>query len=139
VNDAGLVRSRERLEQPVEQRDDVGDGERVVGLEVVLQRLAFEQLHHQERPAVGQHVGAEDVDDGGVPNRVHHARLFEQPPRFDDRLAGRRAHHLDGDALANHRVHRLVHLTHRASAELAHDFVFADWGACCEGHREGRP
>ena len=43
------------------------------------QALALQQLHHQERRAVREHAGVEDLDDVRVADRVGGARLVEEP------------------------------------------------------------
>ena len=87
--------------------------------EALGERLALEELHHDERAAVvgGAEVG--DVDDVLVADRRRELRLLLEAR--DDRLALRvlLEQHLHRDALADQRVRRLVDRAHAALADLA--------------------
>ena len=93
--------------------------------EALGERLALEELHHDERAAVvgGAEVG--DVDDVLVADRRRELRLLLEPR--DDRFALRvlLEQHLHRDALADQRVRRLVDRAHAALADLARDEVAA--------------
>jgi hypothetical protein len=97
-------------------------------LEPARQALAAQPLHHHVVPAVGQRAEREHVDDVRVADVVDRARLEDEPL---DRLGVRAqlaAQHLDRGALADHRVHGAVHLTHPTLADQSLDPVLADDG-----------
>jgi hypothetical protein len=99
---------------------------------------ALEKLHHEVGPAVGQDAERENVDDVGVPDLIDGAGLLEKA--LGHLLVARPhgGHHLDGDLLANERLHALVHRPHAAFTELALDYVLADLGAAGQVRLAGR-
>ena len=87
------------------------------------ERLALEELHHDERAAVVGVAEVGDVDDVLVADRRRELRLLLEAR--DDRFALRvlLEQDLDRDALADQRVRRLVDRAHAALADLARDEV----------------
>ena len=67
MNDALLVRRREHVEHLVGDEQDLLDDQRArFALEAVRERLAVEQLHHQEHRAVFGGVVVAHLDRAGV-------------------------------------------------------------------------
>ena len=91
--------------------------------EALGERLALEELHHDERAAVVGVAEVGDVDDVLVADRRRELRLLLEAR--DDRFALRvlLEQDLDRDALADQRVRRLVDRAHAALADLARDEV----------------
>jgi hypothetical protein len=125
VDDAGVVREVERIEQLAHDAHHFLDIEALVRVEEVLQLLAADELHHQ--------VG--DLTLLGKVVHLHDVRMVE--PRHRLRLA-REAHRvvfggvgvevaledrLDRDPAVELRIEPLVHDAHRTLAEGALDRV----------------
>jgi hypothetical protein len=106
----------------VSQVDGLRDRQRAGAAESRRERLALEQLHHDERVVLGL-PDIVDLDDARVLDRGRGARLVEEP--LEQLLVARDLgqQHLHRGAPAEHLVHDLVHHTHAASPQLALDPV----------------
>ncbi len=125
VDDALVVRGRQRLAHAVDDAPDLGQGQRRAR-RTLAQVLAAQHLHHQEAAAVGQLAHGEHVDDAGVADAVDRARLLHEAGDRVEVHAQLGPQHLDRDPLADDRVHRLVHEAHAAFAEQPLDDVLPD-------------
>ncbi|KYF80975.1 hypothetical protein BE17_51425 [Sorangium cellulosum] len=88
------------------------------------QRLALQELHHQEgrrRRLVDPRV--EDVDEERAVDPARDPRLQREPPPEIGALDRVRVHHLERAPAAGLDVEGLVHRAHRARAEAPHDAV----------------
>ena len=92
-----------------------------------VERLALEELHHDERAAVGVVAEVEDLHDPGIADRRHRARLVEEP--VDD-VGPRATATASSTLIAARRPSSVccaeVHRAHPALAELADDLVVPD-------------
>ena len=125
VDDPGLVREIERIEQLDHEAERLLELEALVGVEVVLQFLALDVLHHDVRQVA---FGAEVVhlDDVAVvePRDGAHFALEahgNHARRFRVELA--REDGLDRDPAVEVGVEAVVHQAHRPLAEDALDLV----------------
>ncbi|MFT3713932.1 MAG: hypothetical protein QM817_40240 [Archangium sp.] len=89
-------------------------------LEALRERLAFEQLHHDDEVLVGLSVVG-DVDDVGVTNRVHRARLGEEPRDQPLVVRDGRIQNLQRSLAADERVLALEDDTEPTRSELSVD------------------
>jgi hypothetical protein len=127
VDDAGLVRVVERGKQFAHQAHELPRLEANVVVEAVLEVLAADELHHDERD-VGLLAEVVHLDDVRVVQPRHRLRLFAEAHRV---LAGdllvevALEDGLDGDRAVQLRVERLVHDAHGAAADLAAELVAA--------------
>ena len=140
VDDALRVRGGERRRGLRGDPQDALLGQLRLAREALGERLALEELHHDERAAVVGVAEVGDVDDVLVADRRRELRLLLEAR--DDRFALRvlLEQHLDRDALADQRVRRLVDRAHAALADLARDEVAARQRRCrCRSlrHRSG--
>src|ERR1019366_1262172 len=118
VDDAGVVRVRERREDGVRDRDRFAGGERTPAAHRALQRLAAQEFHHEhERPA-GLLDEVEDADDAAVRELRAEPGLAPEPGGGVVAVRGP-AHHLDGELRARVAVLGDPHLAHAAGAEAA--------------------
>ena len=92
----------------------------------VVERLALEELHRDERPAVLEAPRVVHLDDVGALHARGGARLAEEALDDDGGVRELGGEHLDGDALADVDVLRLVDGGHPPAPELARDPVLAD-------------
>ena len=136
VNDAGLVRLRERIRQLA------GD------LKGLLQRRssasqqlpecrAFDELHHDEELAV-ELPDVVDGDDAGVIQGGRRSCFVLEAPdgaRVRERLD---AENFDGDLAAELRVSCPIDLAHAARSEQSENLVWATERTGSEGHLSGR-
>ncbi len=132
MDDAGAVRRFERIGNLNGQLQQLRHGQRP-GFEPGVQRLPFEQLHHQ----VAVPVVLADVVDGRdvrMVERRDRARLAFEPPQpvAVGREGGRQD--LDRDAAPEPRIARTIDLAHPAGAEQADDFIRSEMRAFRERH-----
>src|SRR5262249_53997898 len=91
----------------------------------LVERLSFEQLEHEERAAVLELPGVVDVADVRAADGRRGAGLPEEALDDDGRRGQLLGEDLDGDALADVDVGRLVNGSHASPADLAGDAVLA--------------
>ncbi len=130
MDHAGRVRGDQRVADLQQDRDHA------VGQELALvreraERAAFEPLHHDVEPAIGELAGLEDIDDVRVTDAVDHARFGENPLGRDIRHQ-RAMHHLQRGALADLLVRHAVHRAHATAAELSVDHPRSGLRSRCE-------
>ena len=89
----------------------------------LLERLALEQLHHQEAGAALELAHVEDLDDVGRSNPPGGLRFALEAAQGIVPLGHVGVQHLDGHAPADEHVLGLVNGAHGSVAELAHDAV----------------
>jgi len=128
MDDPRLVREFERIEQLDHEAERRLEVETLIGVEVVLEFPALDELHDDVRKIT---FGAEVVylDDIAVVEPRHRAHFaFEahgnHACEFRIELAGEDG--LDRDPAAQVGVHPVVHQPHRALAEHALDLVTAE-------------
>lgn len=115
----------ERSGDGQEHVEGANHGQPTLMPEHVRERLALEQLHHEVCDAVVLtdvgHIDYVRMTDA----RGRLALPEETRPQF---LVVRhlRQQHLDGDALLQAAVHRLVHLRHATAADATHELVAAE-------------
>jgi hypothetical protein len=128
VDDALGVRGAQRRRDLLRDQQDALLGQRALAQQALGERLALEELHHHERPAVAGGAEVGDVDDVLVADRGGEPRLLLEPR--DDLILARVLveQDLDRDALADQRVGGLVDRAHAALADLARDVVAAEQG-----------
>ncbi len=124
VNHARFVRGAQRVEDPLEDEEDVGQ-RRVAHLQEHVERQPGQQLHHQVRPPLAHQPHVGHRHDAGVANVDGGARLFHQAAPGVE-LLGLFLEHLDGDPALAGLVLRFVHLAHRARADEAQQPVAGD-------------
>ena len=110
-------------------RDAAGDGERL-GLEeraarvhAARQALALEELHHDERAAVGLVAEVEHLDDAGVLDRGRGLGLVEEPVHDAAILGVLRVQDLHGGGATDERVLGAIDRAHAAAPDDADDPV----------------
>ena len=133
VDDAGRVRRDERRADGEHEVDEVARRHRTRALEAMREVLAREELHDEVGDApLAAHV--RQIDDVRVAQARGELRLAQEAlaRARDGGDAG--SERLDGDALADLGVDRLVHGAHAARAEQANDLVLAEPRARGEGH-----
>jgi hypothetical protein len=137
VHDAARVQRRKRREYLESHRDGFGNIERPA-LQLIGERLAFEQLHRDEE-ASGVFADLVDLTDVGMVDAGGRARFAPQP--FTPRLVtGQRRQRLQRDGAPEALVARLVDDAHAALAELAGDRVLAETSRHARPRRViGRP
>jgi hypothetical protein len=117
VHQALAVRRLQRPPDLDRVGDGLGDGQRPVAPDAVLQRLALDVLEHDERvPLVV--AGVDDGNDVGVRHLGRGARLAAEPLELDAVLGDRGVHHLDGDRALQHLVEGAIDRRHPAGADL---------------------
>ena len=128
VDDARLVREIEGIEQFDHEAERRVEVEALVGVEVILEFLALDVLHHDVREVA---FGAEVVhlDDIAVVEPRHGAHFALEAHRnhargFRIELAGEDG--LDRDPAVQVRVEAVIHQAHRPLAEDAFDLVTAE-------------
>ena len=137
MHDPLVVRGADRRQQRQRDVGDLFDRQRTAAPDVLPQVDALQVFHHQERVVVvvGPDVGHVDdvrmADAGGEPGLAHEASA-----RLRHGGQGG-AHRLDGDALADLQVERLVDGPHAALAHQPHDLVLPQHRA--GGERPPRP
>ena len=87
------------------------------------QRLALQELHHDEGPPVGRGAEVGDVDDVLVADGAGQPRLLQQARDQLGLVVELLEQHLDRHRPPEHRVPRLVHRPHAALADAADDLV----------------
>jgi len=124
MHDAARVRVAEPQQHLADDLDGVAPRNVAIALEPRRERLAFERLHHEVRPAI-EHAEVADADDVGMvePPRCHGLAL-EPRGRFGVHPEVG-MEHLDRDGLADARVLRPIHAPHAAGAEHAIDAIAA--------------
>ncbi len=131
VNDPLLVRD---LQRRADRLEDLQHLDRREPAPIVQQRAdvgPFQQLHHVERPPVGERVELEDVDDGRVLDHVDGLRFANEARHHLRRRRQLPAQHLDRGLAAQNLV---VGLVDRAATARS-DLLLQDVGA---GQRPGR-
>ncbi len=129
VHDTALVREVQRQQQLRHDRDDLAEIEARLAVEVFAQARALDVLHRDERVdlVLAVFVDADDVrmqKPSGRFRLVLEARHHLHGEVGIDEVL---AHGLDGDDALDVRIECLVHDPHRALAEHALDYVFADF------------
>ena len=123
VNDALAVRGSDRAQDLAHDVDRAPRLHRAGAGEDRRERLAIEQLHHGEWPAIRCDADVADIDDVRIADPARSEGFALEP---DDRFFVVRVlveHHLDGDALAELLVLGLVDHTHAAAPDLPEDRV----------------
>ena len=137
VDDARGVRRIERAGQRGGDLDQFGFAERSAR-QPLLQRLALQQLHDEERHALGRRADIVDGADVRVLQRGNRAGLALEP-RAALRIARDvERQHLDGDGPIEPRVAGRVDFAHPARAEQRDDLVRAQAGAAGESDARRR-
>ena len=126
VDDACFVRGGERGEDLVDQWQRAGGRHRAFAGHHRLERLALEELHHHVLAAVGEVAEADDLDDPPVLDRRERLGLFEEAVGLVFVADHLRAHDLDRDPSADHRVYRAVDDAHAAGGDRGLDDVLPD-------------
>ncbi len=133
VDDALAMRIVERIEHLRHDANDVGNGEPLVRLEILLELAALDELHGDEPDAV---VLAEIVDRNDVGMAEPSRRLgLAAEARNDGRrcfacqLIG--ANGLERNNALDHRIVAFVDHAHCAAADLSPHFVFAEVTDVC--------
>lgn len=103
--------------------DGVGHRHAALALQVSAQVFAAEQLHHQERPTVVRRARVEDVDDVRALDHPGGFRFALEASHGVGVFGGVAIEELQGDALADRDVGRLVHRAHAAAPDQALDPV----------------
>ena len=85
----------------------------------IVERLAFEELHADERAAIFETARVVDVDDVRAPYARRRAGLTEEALDDDGRRRQLGREHLDGDFFAERRVLSLVNGCHAAATDFA--------------------
>jgi len=132
MHDADAMRGVERAADLNRQPQRVGYGQGPL-LETCGQRLAVEELHHQELD-VSLAADIMNRADVRVVERGDRARfLLEAKTQVG--IAGQRSrHHLDRHGAIETGVARFVDLAHPARPEGSHDFVGAEAGSGRQRH-----
>ncbi len=124
MDDALVVRGLQHREHAVRDREGLGHFELAALLaRVLVERLAVEQLHHEEHEAVAGAIVVEHLHDTGVPHRVGRVPFSQET---GDEIGVRRevrVEHLDGRPASIAVGHR-VHGAHSADAEERVDVPF---------------
>ena len=107
-------------------RTVVADVDEADARHAVVERLALEQLHRDERAAVVEAARVVDVDDVGALHARRGAGLAEEALDDDGGARELGREHLDGDPLAEREVLRLVDGGHAPAPDLARDLVLAE-------------
>ena len=100
---------------------------------------ALEQLHHVERPPVGERVELVDVDDGRVLDHVDGLRLAHEPRHHLRRRRQLAPQHLHGRLAPQHLVLRLVDRPAAARGDLPLEDVGARHASPAPARRRPRP
>ncbi len=122
MNHAVLVRGFERASERPDHLADLVEGEARTR-DARTQRLALEPLHHEVAAAVLGLSEREHVDDVRVTDLIHDARFVDEPLDVERRATELGLQHLHSRALADQRMHRRIHHTHSAFADLRLDAV----------------
>ena len=136
MDDAGAMRRVERARDLDGQRERGVDWQRPLCQPSLSERLAVEQLHHEERRAVvlADVVQRADVRMGQLRDRAR----FAIEALAELRIGGERGgQHLDGDRAVEPRVARAIDLAHPAGAEGRQDLVRAEFRS--RGQHVNRP
>jgi hypothetical protein len=129
VDDAGVVGGVEGRGDLPHQFDGVVDADGAAGFHVTGELDAFEELHDQVEPAVGELAEVEHLDDVRIVDLVDGLGFGHEA--VGHLGVGRERGHqdLDGDLAADVRVLAEEDLAHGARAEQRFDLVIADGGA----------
>jgi hypothetical protein len=125
VDDAGGVRAREAAAGLRGHRERHAHVDRALVGHPLVERLALEQLEHQERAPVVEAPRVVHVADVGAADGGGGARLAEEALDDDDARGQLLREDLDRDTLADVDVLGLVHGRHPPAAELPRDAVLA--------------
>jgi hypothetical protein len=128
VDDALGVRGAERAADQPHQRQGLEQADRAEPPEPAVQRLTVEPLHDDVRADLGLMAEVEHLDDAGIRDPGHRARLVEEP--LDHLFMGRqrRLQHLDRGRPTEQRVLGEVDRAHATLAELVRHPVHPDHG-----------
>src|SRR6185312_15158210 len=118
-----VVRGREPLRDGDHDRDRLLDLQRRAVTDALGERLSVEELHRQVDLSRRQRGEVVDLDDVLVPDRRRRPRLLAEALQRLRRADDLGPQHLDGEALVDVEVLRLVDLPHAAFAEQAHDAI----------------
>jgi hypothetical protein len=138
VDDVGRVRLGEATAGLRDDRERRLDVEVADLRHSLVERLAFEQLEHEERRSLLEASGVVDVADVRAADGRGGARFAEEA--LDDHPGRRQLlrEHLDGDALADVDVLGLVHGGHPATPDFARDLVLPRQDGSYRDLRRGR-
>ena len=144
VHDAARMRILERARQLQGDDHGVAHRQRLLLVQRVGQRRAFDQLHRHVRPVLDLADVVHDHDIG-VRQAAGGARLAQEAHAAVVVLAQRRVQEFDGHVAADRGVVRAVHGGHAAAAQARLDAVAADLshvrlgrGRCDRRQRAGR-
>jgi hypothetical protein len=126
VHDAARVCGGERGRDLARDAQRVDRGQPAHALQTLVERLALEQLHHDERRAVGVVAEVVDLHDAGVGDRGGGARFIEEARDHLGILRERREENLHRRAATEQRVLGEVDRAHAALPEGADDAVATD-------------
>ena len=128
MHDAELVGVGDRLRHVMRDVERLVERQRTYAIDAIGERLALDELHHEEIETVlvadvVQHADVGVVEprdgDGLALEALAEALVFGQPGR----------NHLDGDHAVEAGVAAAIDLAHAADAEERQDFVGAEAGA----------
>ena len=118
VQHALPVGERERVGDVGARGDDLGDGQRTVPAQPVVQRAQVVEVHDEARVTLGGRARVEDGDDVRVLTTQAHRELqLAREPRDGGRV--RLEQHLDGDVPVQGGLPRAVHDAVAAAGDLA--------------------
>src|SRR5262249_41901755 len=126
VDDALLVRGRERTRDAACDLRGLVRRQSAARRDAIRERFAFEELHDKEGAAIYGMPEVEDFDDAGMLDRTRGFRFIDKP--LHELGAGHQiaAQQLYRGAATEHVVGRAIHGTHAAAAELAVESVAAE-------------
>jgi hypothetical protein len=123
MDDARAVRSFEAGEQLLDDRRDLARGDATTRVDALGQRHAVEELHHHVERAVRQRSEIQHLDDVLRPDASGRLGFALEALHGVGARGQRGQQHLDGHLAMDADVRALVHGTHRAAANLAHDAI----------------
>jgi len=132
MHDAFVVGGLQRRAQLQRDRSHARPRQLALAREPIVERLAREQLHHQEHDVAGDHPEVADLDDVRMPDARRRAGLLQEAAH-DLRVASEpRTQHLHGARAIERDVPRRVHLGHAALADERLDEVAIEQGLADE-------
>ena len=124
VIDALFVGGGQRRGDLPGQPQHLGQRQHAFLLLALVERLAFEKLHHQVGGAIGQLPIVGDLNDSGVIDQVYRARFIEKTRRDLGLLRVLGVQDLDRHATANRLLDRLENGAHASFSELTLDAIW---------------
>ena len=123
MDDAAIVRGLQTRRRAAPRRQRLANGQGPRG-EAIRQRVAFDELHHDDRGAGGI-LDAEHLGDVGMVERGEHPRFaLEAVAAIVVAQRGQRQD-LQGDIRFETRIAGAKHFAHSAFAQLVEDFIGA--------------